>query len=70
MRTLHSLLIILFACGSSSLAQSNLLESVKRNPQEAINLCRQFRKFNAKGISASSSEAIQEIAKQRQLSDI
>ena len=39
-------------------SQSNLLESVKKNPNEARNLCNKFREFNSKGISASSDKAI------------
>ena len=39
-------------------SQSNLLESVKKNPNEARNLCNKFREFNSKGISASSDRAI------------
>ena len=39
-------------------SQSNLLESVKKNPNEAKNLCNKFREFNSKGISASSDKVI------------
>ena len=38
-------------------SQSNLLENVKKNPNEARNLCNKFREFNSKGISASSDKA-------------
>tara|TARA_Y100001968_G_C19229222_1_gene653625 strand:- start:252 stop:518 length:267 start_codon:yes stop_codon:yes gene_type:complete len=66
-----SALIILFL-GSASLAysQSNLLESVKRNPEEALALCSSFRKLNSKGISASSDQSIQAISKKRNLNKI
>ena len=43
-------------------SQSNLLESVKKNPNEARNLCNKFREFNSKGISASSDKAIKYIS--------
>ena len=39
-------------------SQSNLLESVKKNPNDARNLCNKFREFNSKGISASSDKVI------------
>lgn len=48
--------------------QSTLLESVKRNPKEAKALCRQFKALNAKGKSALSSQAIGNLASQRNLS--
>tara|TARA_Y100001968_G_scaffold187355_1_gene171748 strand:- start:16368 stop:16643 length:276 start_codon:yes stop_codon:yes gene_type:complete len=50
-------------------AQSNLLESVKRNPQEAIAICSRFRELNSKGISASSKESIKEISQKRNLNE-
>jgi len=43
-------------------SQSNLLESVKKNPSEARNLCNKFRDFNSKGISANSDKAIEYIS--------
>ena len=58
----------LLAVASPGTAQSTLLESVKRNPQEAKALCRQFRALNAKGTSALSSQAIGQLARQRNLS--
>ena len=51
-------------------AQSALLESVKRNPEEARALCRRFKDLNAKGISASSSQSINEVSRQKNLSPI
>ncbi|TCD56951.1 hypothetical protein [Synechococcus sp. BS55D] len=47
--------------------QSSLLESVKRNPQEAQALCNQFKALNAQGVSATSPQAINNLAKQRGL---
>ena len=35
-------------------AQSNLLESVKKNPKNAIEICNKFKELNKRGISASS----------------
>ena len=51
-------------------SQSNLLESVKKNPGEAINICNKFREFNSKGISASSDKAIEYISKKNKLTPV
>jgi hypothetical protein len=48
-------------------SQSNLLESVKKNPNEARNLCNKFREFNSKGISANSDKAIEYVSKKNKL---
>ena len=75
MRSLHTLavtsaaaVLTLLAAGPESNAQSNLLESVKRNPGEAKALCQQFKSINAKGESALSSQSIAVVAGQRNLS--
>lgn len=49
-------------------AQSAILESVKRNPDEAKALCQQLRQLNAQGISATSRQAVNLVAAQRNLS--
>ena len=51
-------------------SQSNLLESVKKNPNEAKNLCNKFREFNSNGISASSDKAIEYVSKQKKLTPV
>ena len=51
-------------------SQSNLLESVKKNPNEARNLCNKFREFNSKGISASSDQAIDYVSKKNKLNPV
>ena len=51
-------------------SQSNLLESVKKNPEEAINICNKFREFNSKGISANSDKAIEYVSKKNKLTTI
>ena len=51
-------------------SQSNLLESVKKNPNEAKNLCNKFREFNSKGISASSDKAINYVSKKNKLTPV
>ena len=52
------------------LSQSNLLESVKKNPNEAIKICNKFREFNSKGISASSDKAIEFVSKKNNLTPV
>ena len=51
-------------------SQSNLLESVKKNPDEARNLCNKFRDFNSKGISASSDKAIEYVSNKQKLTPV
>ena len=67
------LLFLLFLFSSSLypvLSQSNLLESVKKNPNEAINLCNKFREFNSKGISASSDKVIDYVSNKKKLTPV
>jgi len=52
------------------LSQSNLLESVKKNPADAIKMCNKFKEFNSKGISASSDKAIEFVSKKNNLNPI
>ena len=52
------------------LSQSNLLESVKKNPNEARNLCNKFREFNSKGISASSDKVIKYLSDKKKLTPV
>ena len=52
------------------LSQSNLLETVKKNPNEAKNLCNKFREFNSKGISASSDKAIEYVSNKKKLTPV
>ena len=47
--------------------QSNLLESVKKNPNNAIEMCKKFREFNSKGISANSDEALNYVSRKNKL---
>ena len=51
-------------------AQSNLLESVKKNPKNAIEICNKFKELNKKGISASSDEAVNYVLKKNNLSAV
>ena len=51
-------------------SQSTLLESVKKNPDEAVNMCNKFREFNSKGISANSEKAIEYVYKKNKLTPV
>ena len=65
------LLISLFLILGSTkpiFSQSNLLESVKKNPDDALKMCTKFREFNSKGISASSDKVIDFVSKKNNLS--
>ena len=50
-------------------AGSDLLKDVKRNPQQAKSMCRDFKTLNEKGQWAYSKKSIRSIAKSRNLSD-
>jgi hypothetical protein len=50
-------------------AGSDLLNEVKRNPQQAKGMCRDFKELNANGKSAHSKKSIRTIAKSRKLSN-
>ena len=66
-------LFLLFFFSSSlnpALTQSNLLETVKKNPNEARILCKKFREFNSKGISASSDKAIEFVSNKKKLTPV
>ena len=66
--------LFLFFLFSNSLtpvfSQSNLLESVKKNPGEAKNICNKFREFNSRGFSASSDKAIEYVSKKNKLTPV
>ena len=70
---MKSLLFLLFLFSNNLppvFSQSNLLESVKKNPDEAINICNKFREFNSKGISANSDKAIEYVSKKNKLTPV
>ncbi len=66
------LFLLFLFCNSlyPAFSQSNLLESVKKNPSEAKNMCSKFREFNSKGISASSDETIEYVSKKNNLTPV
>ena len=68
---LRSVLVGLALLGSASLvvsANSDLLNSVKRNPAKAKAMCRSFRGMNGKGKSAYSQKSTRQVAKSENLS--
>ena len=71
---MNSLLITLiftsFAINQEAMAQSRLLEGVKRNPDEAKSICKSFRNLNKENISAGSPQSIQTISIQKSLSEV
>ena len=70
---MKSFLFFLFLFSNSLppvFSQSNLLESVKKNPDEAINICNKFREFNSKGISANSDKAIEYVSNEKKLTPV
>ena len=70
---MKSLLFLVFLFSNSLypvFSQSNLLESEKKNPNEAINICNKFREFNSEGISASDDKAIEFVSKRNKLTPV
>jgi len=52
-----------------AMAQSRLLEGVKRNPEEAKSICESFRELNKENISFRSQKSIQKISIQKNISE-
>ena len=71
---MNSLIITLiftsFAINQNAMAQSRLLESVKRNPDEAKSICKSFKKLNKENVSAGSIKSIRRISIQKNISEI
>ena len=70
---MKSFLFFLFLFSNSLFpvySQSNLLESVRKNPDEALKICNKFREFNSKGISANSDKAINYVSKKNNLTPV
>jgi len=66
----YSFLIALFLGIEAVYSQSNLLDSVKKNPQNAIEMCNKFKELNKKGISANSDEALNYVSKKSNLNQV
>lgn len=58
----------LLATAASATADSELLNGVKRNPEEARTMCERFRELNQQGRSAYDRSTTTEVARSRQLS--
>ena len=70
MKILRNALIALTLTGAPAMvaaADSDLLNSVKRNPEKAEAMCRSFRKMNENGKSAYSKKATRKVAKNQNL---
>ena len=67
---LITLIFTSFAINQKAIAQSTLLEDVKRNPDEAKSICQNFRELNKKDISAGSPKSIQKISKQKNIREV
>ena len=67
---LITLIFTSFAINQDVIAQSRLLEGVKRNPDEAKSICDSFRELNKENISASSQKSIQKISIQKNISEV
>ena len=67
---LITLIVSSFAINQEALAQSTLLEDVKRNPAEAKSICQNFRELNKNNISAGSPKSIREISNQKNISEV
>ena len=70
---MKTLLFFLFLFSNSFypvFSQSSLLESVKKNPSEALSICNKFREFNSKGISANDDKAINYVSKRNNLTPV
>ena len=67
---LITLIFASFGINQGVIAQSRLLEGVKRNPDEAKSICDSFRKLNKENISAGSQKSIQKISIQKNISEV
>ena len=67
---LITLIFTSISINQNAMAQSRLLEGVKRNPDEAKSICESFRELNKKNISAGSQKSIQKISIQKNLSEV
>ena len=63
-------LVLLGTFSDPTYSQTNLLESVKKNPKNAIEICNKFKELNKRGISASSDEAVNYVLQKNNLSPV
>ena len=67
---LITLIFTSFSINQEAMAQSRLLEGVKRNPDEAKSICQSFRELNKQNISAGSPKSIQKVSTQKNISEV
>ena len=67
---LVTLIFVFAAINQAAIAQSRILESVKRNPDEAKSICQNFRNLNKEKVSAGSPKSIQRISSQKKISKV
>tara|TARA_Y100001968_G_scaffold17023_1_gene13520 strand:+ start:223 stop:492 length:270 start_codon:yes stop_codon:yes gene_type:complete len=67
---LITLIFTSIATNQAAMAQSRLLEGVKRNPDEAKSICQSFKELNNENISAGSQKSIQKISTQKNISKV
>tara|TARA_B100001250_G_C19311149_1_gene576321 strand:+ start:103 stop:372 length:270 start_codon:yes stop_codon:yes gene_type:complete len=67
---LIALIFTSVAINQKAMAQSRLLDVVKRNPDEAKSICQNFRELNKGNISASSPKSIKKLSTQKNLSEV
>ena len=71
MKTKNFILYLFVLFGINPLfSQSNLLERVKKNPDNAIEICQKFEQYNSINISANSDEAVDYVSQKNNLSKI
>tara|TARA_B100000700_G_scaffold284549_1_gene337873 strand:- start:90 stop:359 length:270 start_codon:yes stop_codon:yes gene_type:complete len=66
---LITLIFTSLGISQGAMAQSRLLEGVKRNPEEAKSICESFRELNKENISFRSQKSIQKISIQKNISE-
>ncbi len=67
---LITLIFTSIGISQDAMAQSRLLEGVKRNPDEAKSICESFRELNKENFSARSQKSIQKISIQKNISTV
>ena len=68
LRTALVAVVLIGAASPIGAADSDLLNSVKRNPEKAKEMCRSFRQMNANGRSPFSKAYINQVAASENLS--
>ena len=62
-------MLLAAVAGGPALANSPLLDSVKRNPQRARAICSELKELNAKGLSYTSPQAVAQVGAQQGLNN-